>query len=78
MSDQAIARLWTVAGLFGLALLWLGALWAPTWASRLGFMFLILPVVLAGITLWSRPDRDRLTSLCAAALALLFLLSWLL
>ena len=76
MSNHAVARLWTVFGLIGLALLWLGALWAPGWASRLGFVFLISPVVLAGITLWAQPDRDRLTSLCAAALALLFLLSW--
>lgn len=76
MSNQTISRLWTWAGLVGLTLLWVGALWAPGWAMRLGLVFLISPVVLAGLTVWRRPDSDRLTSLCAAALALLFLLSW--
>lgn len=76
MNQVILSRLWTAAGLLGLGALWLGVIWAPDWASELGFAFLVSPVVLAGLMLWVHPDRDRVTTLCAVALAILFLFAW--
>jgi hypothetical protein len=78
MSDRKLSHLWTAAGITGLAWLWIGVLWAPGWSFGLGSAFLALPVVLGGVTLWARPQSDRVTILCAVALALLFLIAWLL
>jgi hypothetical protein len=76
MNLLSLSRLWTAAGLFGLAALWFGVLLAPGWAQELGAVFLASPYVLACLTVWAQPNRDRVTTLCAVALGLLFLLAW--
>ena len=78
MNDIHLSRVWTAAGITGLAWLWIGVLWAPAWTFELGLAFLALPATLGAITVWARPERDRVTTLCAVALVLLFLVPWLL
>ena len=78
MSPTSLSRLWTGTALIVLGSLWLALFWAPAWIGRLGVVFLSCPIVLACLTLWLRAERDRLTSLCVAALVLLFLIAWLL
>ena len=78
MSPTALSRLWTSTAVLVLGGLWLALLWAPAWTGRLGVVFLSCPILLACLTLWLRAERDRFTTLCVAALVLLFLIAWLL
>jgi hypothetical protein len=76
MNEKLASRVWTASGVAALAVLWIGHVWAPHLVSRLGFVFLCSPFALAGLMLWARRVRDRVTIFCAFALALLFLLAW--
>lgn len=68
-------RLWTWAGLLVVGALWLALVWAPQALVWPGRVFLATPVLLAVVTVWqARPDR--LTMLCLAVLAVLFLIAW--
>ena len=40
MNDIHLSRVWTAAGITGLAWLWIGVLWAPAWTFELGLAFL--------------------------------------
>jgi hypothetical protein len=77
MSPLCLSRLWTWTGMAVLGGLWLALWWAPVHLARLGVVFLVTPIVLAGLTVWQHAERDRLSMLCLGALVLLFLIAWL-